>query len=59
MRYAIIYQTWAIMGPMVECCKSHLRPAPELPDRIFFEALPYWARVGCPWHPLPAVFGDY
>src|SRR4051812_48122836 len=59
MRYAITDEIWAVMGPMVERCKSHRGPAPELPDRMFFEAVLYWARVGCPWRDLPGAFGDW
>lgn len=59
MRYAITDETWAVMGPMVERCRSPLGPAPELPDRMFFEAVLYWARVGCPWRDLPGDFGDW
>jgi transposase len=59
MRYAITDATWAVMGPMVERCKSPLGPEPALPDRMFFEAVLYWARVGCPWRDLPGDFGDW
>jgi transposase len=59
MRYAITDETWAIFGPMVETCKSPLGPEPQLPDRMFFEAVLYWARTGCPWRDLPAEFGDW
>jgi putative transposase len=59
MRYAITDETWAVMGPMVERCKSRLGPAPELPDRMFFEAVLYWARTGVPWRDLPSDFGDW
>ena len=59
MRYAITDEIWAVMGPRVESCKSRLGPAPELPDRMFFEAVLYWARTGVPWRDLPDVFGDW
>ena len=59
MRYAITDETWAVMGPMVDCCKSRLGPAPDLPDRMFFEAVLYWARTGVPWRDLPSDFGDW
>src|SRR5918998_1570790 len=59
MRYAISDETWAVMGPMVDRCKSRLGPAPELPDRMFFEAVLYWARTGVPWRDLPSDFGDW
>ena len=59
MRYAITDATWDVMGPMVQRCKSPLGPAPDLPDRMFFEAVLYWARVGCPWRDLPGDFGGW
>jgi putative transposase len=59
MRYVITNEIWDIFGPMVERCKSPLGPEPGLPDRMFFEAVLYWARVGCPWRDLPAEFGDW
>jgi transposase len=59
MRYAITDEVWAVMGPMVELCKSPFGPEPDLPDRMFFEAVLYWARVGCPWRDLPSEFGDW
>src|SRR3954467_6009588 len=57
--YAITDQIWAVMGPMVARCKSRLGPPPELPDRIFFEAILYWARTGVPWRDLPGDFGQW
>ncbi len=59
MRYAISDETWAVLGPMVEECKSPLGPAPTLPDRMSFEAVLYWARTGCPWRDLPARLGPW
>ena len=59
MRYAITDEIWAVMGPMVDRCKSRLGPEPELPDRMFFEAVLYWARTGVPWRDLPSDFGDW
>jgi transposase len=44
---------------MVDRCKSRLGPAPDLPDRMFFEAVLYWARTGVPWRDLPSDFGDW
>jgi putative transposase len=57
MRSAITDATWGIMGPMVQRCKSPLGPAPDLPDRMSFEAVLYRARLGCPWRDLPGDFG--
>ena len=59
MRYVITDEIWDVMGPMVDRCKSRLGPAPELPDRMFFEAVLYWARTGVPWRDLPSDFGDW
>jgi transposase len=59
MRFAITDEVWAVMGPMVERCKSRLGPQPDLPDRMFFEAVLYWARTGVPWRDLPADFGAW
>ncbi len=59
MRYAITDEIWDVMGPMVERCKSRLGPPPLLPDRMFFEAVLYWARTGVPWRDLPEEFGAW
>src|SRR5262245_33067857 len=59
MRYIITDEVWEVLGPMVECCRSPYGPAPDLPDRTFFEAVLYWARVGCPCRDLPSEFGDW
>jgi transposase len=59
MRYAITDEIWAVMGPIVDRCKSRLGPDPILPDRMFFEAVLYWARTGVPWRDLPDDFGDW
>ena len=57
MRYLITDEIWAAFGPMVERCTSPLGPEPELPERLFFEAVLYWARTGVPWRDLPGEFG--
>lgn len=59
MRYAITDEIWTVLGPMVRSCKSPHGPDPVLSDRMFFEAVLYWARVGCPWRDLPGDFGDW
>src|SRR3954468_8946921 len=59
MPYAITDEIWAVVGPMVDRCKSRLGPAPDLPDRMFVEAVLYWARTGVPWRDLPSDFGDW
>ncbi len=59
MRYIITDEIWATLGPMVETCTSPLGPEPALPDRLFFEAVLYWARTGIPWRDLPGEFGSW
>jgi putative transposase len=59
MRYLITDEIWAEFGPMVEACTSPLGPEPELSERMFFEAILYWARTGIPWRDLPAEFGAW
>lgn len=59
MRYAITDPIWAVLGPMVQRHRSPLGPVPELPDRMFFEAVFYWARTGIPWRDLPSEFGAW
>ena len=59
MRRIITDEIWAVLGPMVEECRSPLGPEPELPDRMFFEAVLYWARTGIPWRDLPGEFGAW
>lgn len=59
MRYLITDEIWDVLGPMIERCRSPHGPEPELPDRMFFEAVLYWTRTGCPWRDLPGEFGDW
>ena len=60
MRYALTDELWAILGPHVERAKQHTcGSAPVLPDRLFFEAVLYWARTGVPWRDLPGEFGAW
>jgi transposase len=59
MRYLITHEIWDVFGPMVEACGSPLGPDPELPDRMFFEAVLYRARTGCSWRDLPGEFGAW
>src|SRR3954454_8843149 len=51
---------WTTLGPVVHQAKRYKcgRP-PVLPDRLFFEALLYWARTGVPWRDLPGAFGGW
>lgn len=57
MRRIITGEIWAVLGPMVEEGRSPLGPEPDLPDRMFFEAVLYRARTGIPWRDLPGAFG--
>src|SRR5205823_1297026 len=60
MRYMLTDESWAVLGPLVERAKRFKggrRPA--TPDRLFFEAVLYWARTGVPWRDLPAEFGEW
>ena len=60
MRYLITDELWAVMEPLVDQAKRHRGgPAPVLPDRLFFEAILYWARTGIPWRDLPSDFGAW
>ncbi len=59
MRYAITDEIWEVFGPMVERCRSPYGPEPELPDRMFFEAVLHIARTGEPWRDLPEEFGAW
>src|SRR3954447_13065953 len=59
MRHIITDEIWDVFGPLVERCGSPPRPPPELPDRMFFEAVLYRARTGIPWRDLPGEFGAW
>ena len=60
MRYMLTDDLWAAMGPLVERAKRNKGgQKPETPDRVFFEAILYWARTGVPWRDLPAEFGAF
>ncbi len=60
MRYLITDELWAVMEPLVHQAKRHRGgPSPVLPDRLFFEAILYWARTGIPWRDLPRDFGAW
>lgn len=60
MRYMLTDELWAVMGPLVEQAKKHKGgQKPETPDRVFFEAILYWARTGVPWRDLPGEFGAF
>ena len=60
MRYMITDELWTTLEPCVEQAQRYKCGAePELPERMFFEALLYWARTGIPWRDLPGDFGAW
>jgi len=60
MRYMLTDELWAVMGPLVERAKRYKSGQPPvLPERMFFEAVLYWARTGVPWRDLPSEFGAW
>jgi putative transposase len=60
MRYMLTTPIWQELEPRVEAAKRSAAGAkPELPDRLFLEAILYRARTGTPWRDLPEVFGDW
>jgi putative transposase len=60
MRYMLTDELWAVLGPHVAAAKRYTSgSAPVLPDRLFFEAVLYWARTGIPWRDLPGEFGRW
>jgi transposase len=60
VRYMLTDELWAVLGPHVAAAKRYTcGSAPVLPDRLFFEAVLYWARTGVPWRDLPAEFGRW
>jgi transposase len=60
MRYLFTDELWAAFGAAVDRAKvNRCGQKPELPDRLFFEALLYLARTGIPWRDLPSDFGAW
>lgn len=60
MRYLLSNPIWQELEPRVEAAKrSPAGAKPELPDRLFLEAILYRARTGTPWRDLPELFGDW
>jgi putative transposase len=60
MRYMLTDDLWALLEPLVEKAKKHKGGhEPTIPDRVFFEAILYWARTGVPWRDLPGEFGKW
>lgn len=60
MRYLLTDEHWTILEPLVAEAKQFVGGrSPQLPDRMFFEAILYWARTGVPWRDLPGDFGRW
>lgn len=60
MRYMITDELWALLEPLVEEAKQYTcGQPPELPERMFFEAVLYLTRTGIPWRDLPGEFGSW
>ena len=60
MRTMLTDDLWAVMAPLVERAKKHRGGnPPRIPDRVFFEAVLYWARTGVPWRDLPGELGEW
>jgi transposase len=60
MRYLLTDEHWAILEPLVVEAKQFVGGrTPQLPDRLFFEAILSWARTGVPWRDLPGDFGRW
>jgi transposase len=60
MRHMLTDERWAALEPLVLASNRHAGgQPPRLPDRLFLEALLYWARTGIPWRDLPAEFGAW
>jgi putative transposase len=60
MRYLLTDDHWAVLEPLVAQAKQFGGgQPPRLSDRMFFEAILYWARTGVPWRDLPSEFGRW
>ena len=60
MRTILTDDHWTILEPLVAKAKRFVGGVPpRLPDRMFFEAILYWARTGIPWRDLPSEFGRW
>jgi transposase len=60
MRLMIADELWVLLEPVVEQSrKFKCGAAPQLSQRMFFEALLYIARTGVPWRDLPGDFGRW
>jgi len=60
MRYMLTDEFWAVMGPLVKQAKRYTcGQQPQLPERMFFEAVLYIGRTGIPWRDMPSEFGSW
>ena len=60
MRYTFTDDLWNAFKPFVQQAKRYKAGRkPRLSDRMFFEAILYWARTGLPWRDLPGEFGAW
>ena len=60
MRYMLTDESWVVLEPVVAASNRHKGgQPPQLSERMFLEALLYWARTGIPWRDLPAEFGAW
>ena len=60
MRYMLTDESWAVLEPAVAASDRHRGgQPPRLSERMFLEALLYWARTGVPWRDLPSEFGAW
>jgi transposase len=60
MRYMLTDELWAVMGSLVAQAKRYTcGQPPQLPERMFFEAVLYIGRTGIPWRDLPSEFGSW
>lgn len=60
MRYMLTDDLWNLLAPHVEASKRLKGGQPPvLSDRMFLEAILYWARTGIPWRDLPGEFGSW
>ncbi|OJW07458.1 MAG: hypothetical protein BGO49_26195 [Planctomycetales bacterium 71-10] len=59
MQHLITDEIWAILGPMVEGCRSKRGLEPEMTDPNVLLRQPYWGQTGVPWRDIPAEFGAW
>jgi putative transposase len=60
MRYQLTDDLWQRLEPLIAQATKHKQGVkPELPDRLFVEAILYLGRTGIPWRDLPGEFGSW